>query len=342
MRKIRLALCIGEPEYQTRLTSCMLTYYKSQFELFLFSDPQQLWEGQQEYDVILCGDYPDEICSVAQKRMEPILYLIDTEEQDPPEDLCEGHIRITEKYQEITTLVDEIMSCIGGEVREVCDRGFLSAKTKVTAVYSLAENEYQMPFIATMASILADEQSVLVVDLQENSGLSQLIESPSKYGLEELMVMAESGTYSNKRLQACISHKDKVNYIFSAESTECISEASVSTYTKMMQLLKSEMNYEVILVNLGSRFTGFFEFLYQCNQVILLQRKSGLCQWREYELVEEMKRRGYTALLDRMVPMEVPLMTGIVTSCERLVEQWKWNEFGDRIRGVTPKVAKIG
>ena len=34
--------------------------------------------------------------------------------------------------------------------------------------------------------------------------------------------------------------------------------------------------------------------------------------------------------------IQLPLVASPVVSCERLVEQWKWNEFGDSIRRMMP------
>jgi hypothetical protein len=47
--------------------------------------------------------------------------------------------------------------------------------------------------------------------------------------------------------------------------------------------------------------------------------------------MEEIQKRGYAELSEKIVRVEIPLMT-VPTSCERLVEQWKWNELGDMIR----------
>lgn len=51
----------------------------------------------------------------------------------------------------------------------------MKQKLQVLAVYSLAENEMQLPFAVTLSSILSENEKVLLLDLQENSGLSQLM-----------------------------------------------------------------------------------------------------------------------------------------------------------------------
>ena len=40
--------------------------------------------------------------------------------------------------------------------------------------------------------------------------------------------------------------------------------------------------------------------------------------------------------------IEIPPAVSPVISCERLVEQWKWNELGDSIRRMMPGVVPVG
>lgn len=50
----------------------------------------------------------------------------------------------------------------------------------------------QLPFAVTLSSILSENEKVLLLDLQENSGLSQLMGEFYSSGMEELLVMAEA------------------------------------------------------------------------------------------------------------------------------------------------------
>ncbi len=73
-----------------------------------------------------------------------------------------------------------------------------------------------------------------------------------------------------------------------------------------------------------------------------MKNRGELGQWRQKEFVAEIEKRGVPELSGRLWEMEIPLMTGPVVSCERLVEQWKWNEFGDSIRRMMPEVMNCG
>lgn len=343
MQKVKLAACIADCEYKNRLMRCLMGHYGRKFELHVFSEGGQLLEqSDQKYDVLLCADCPAEISRIAELRNEPILYLADMQEGEPAvEEAHKERIFLVDKYQEVNRIVDEILQHVSDEVRDVREFGTLSEKTRLAAVYSLAENEYQLPFVVTLASILGERERVLVVDMQENSGLSRMAEE-QMMGLEELIVMAESGKYTKKRLLACIAHMEKLDFVYPAKNTECICEAGKAAHVNMLRILRQELDYEVILLNLGTRFVGFFEVLSQCREVYLMRNKSGLCRWREYEFTEEMQKKGYSGITERMTKVDIPIMTAPAISCERVIEQWKWNEFGDMIRGMTSGVVQVG
>jgi hypothetical protein len=344
MEKVKLAACIGDCEYRNRFMRCLMGHYRDRFELHVFSEGDQLLEETgHTYDVLLCADCPDRIGQIAQMREEPLLYLWDEQQEEPGlSELMEGErIVFVDKYQEVNRIVDEILQQVAGEIREVKEQGRLFPKTQIHAVYSLAENEYQLPFVVTLASILGEHAKVLVLDLQENSGLSRMAEE-QLMGLEELLVMAESGKYTKRRLLSCISHMEKMDIVYPAKNTECICEAGKAAYMRMLRMLQQELDYEVILLNLGARFVGFFEVLSECQEIYLMRNESGLCRWRECEFSEELNRKGYSGITERMTKVAIPPASEPVTSCERLVEQWKWNEFGDLIRRMNPGVAQIG
>jgi hypothetical protein len=209
-------------------------------------------------------------------------------------------------------------------------------------VYALSENEYQLPLAVTLASILSEKEHVLLLDLQENSGLSQMVERTDAAGIEELLVMAESGKYSKSRILSCIGHLDRTDVVYPANNTECLCEVQNGTYQKLFRLLVQEMDYSTIILNMGSRFVGFFDLLDSCSEVYLLKSRGGLGQWRKEEFLSELALRGNERIPKHLREISIPLVATPMVSCERLVEQWKWNELGDSIRRTMPEVMSVG
>lgn len=332
MQKIRVGICIDDEEYQIRFTSYLLNHYQNRLELHVYTGCDQFVAiDNKELDVlVIAGELPEGIGE------SPVIHLV-SELENNEESSKEG-VYMVEMYQDVNKIVDEILRHVGDEIRQVRQNGSISKKTRVLSVYSLSENEFQLPFAVTLASILGEKERVLLIDLQENSGITQLISEDYVQGLEELMVMSENGRYSNNRVNACIGHLDKLDYVYPVTNTESLCEMNAESYLKLIQMITSEMDYGIILLNLGARFMGFFDILNYSEDVFLMQKKGGLGQWREYEFIDEIGKRGYKALLEKLTKVELPILSGNTTSCERLIEQWKWNEFGDMIRSLTPEV----
>lgn len=347
MQKIRLGICIEDQEYENRFTGCLMNHYKTSLELHIYTGLDQLMAIEQnKYDILLmadCAQSMAQITEIQQKIGKPVVYLQDrTEECFEDQTKSMEEIWIVEKYQEVNKIVDEIMKHIGDEIKQVQQYGTIKLKTRVVGVYSLSENEYQVPFMVTLASIMGEGQRVLILDMQENSGFMHLLNQDGTGGVEELAVMAETGKFSYSRLAACIGHMENIDFVYPMSNTESICEMNSTTCIKIIQMICHEMDYDVIILNLGARFMGFYEVLNYCHNIYLMQRKGGLCQWREYEFEDEVVKRGYKSLLEKITKIEVPFITTPSTSCERLIEQWRWNEFGDLIRNTVPEVARVG
>ena len=335
MQKIRVGICIEDEEYSNRFTSYLMNHHQNKLELHVYTGCDQLLAvDTSQLDVLVISD---ELTDEITKRRCPVIFLAEGEECLKEIEGYEG-VYVVEMYQEVNKIVDEILLHVGDEIRQVKQNGVITRKTKVYSVYSLSENEFQLPFAVTLASIISEKKRVLLVDLQENSGLKQLIKEEYVQGLEELLIMSENGRYSSNRVNACIGHLDKLDYVYPIDNTESLCEMNAETYLNLVKMITQEMDYEIILLNLGARFVGFYELLNYCEDVYLMQKKGGLCQWREFEFIEEINKRGYKSLLEKMTKVELPILSGSTTSCERLIEQWKWNEFGDMIRSITPEV----
>lgn len=355
MRKTKLALALGDVEYGKRIVSCLMNHYRDSVEIHAFGQELDLLEMlmkkesdtiETTYDILVCCDQDEETLrkipwgKLSQKM--PILYLLE-DVQDLNENklersiLSEEVVTWTEKYQEVRSLMNEIEKRVAKDVTAIYNGGELKPEMPMLGVYSLADNQYQLPFALTLGAILSDQRRVLLLDLQENSGISQLISGEETMGLEDLILASQEKEIGRERMLACIGHLDKMDLVYPAANSEVISEVGAKEYLKLLELLRTELSYEQIIINFGSRFQGFFELLNRMEQLYLLEGKGGLCQWREYEFRQELKDRGYDGLLQRVQKVQLPITT-FSNSCERIVEQWKWNELGDMIR----KMGSVG
>ena len=260
MRKIRLGIFIDDEEYGDRLTCYFMNHFNDQLEIHMYTENEQLQNLEGEIDVMLTGELEE-----WDNNSIPLIQIV---EETPIENELEG-IYFVEKYQEVNRIMDEILQHVGGEVRNLQNEGSIVGKTRLISVYSLADNQYQMPFAMTLSSILGENEKVLLIDFQENSGLSKTLAQSTEHNLDELLVMAESGRYSTNRINCCIGHGQKIDYVYPIENTECLCEINTVICNNLLQMLCKEMQYDTIVLNMGTRFKGFFDVLdkwYSPNQ----------------------------------------------------------------------------
>ena len=305
MKKIRLGIYIEDSEYGDRLTCYFMNDYKDQLEIHMYTMKEQLEHLEGEIDIMLSSELDQ-----WNNKYIPLIQIV---EETPIE--SEEGIYFVEKYQEVNRIVEEILKHVGGEVRDLKSEGSLIGHTRLISVYSLADNQYQMPFAMTLSSILSENEKVLLMDFQENSGLSRMLEQSVEHNLDELLVMAESGRYSTNRINSCIGRKHKLDYVYPIENTECLCEINTVICNNLLQMLGKEMHYDCIVLNMGTRFKGFFDILDRCSDIYLVQKKGGISQWREYEFTEELIERGLSNVVERIKLIEPPVITTPVSTC---------------------------
>ena len=76
--------------------------------------------------------------------------------------------------------------------------------------------------------------------------------------------------------------------------------------------------------------------------IFLMKSRRGLGQWREKEFVTELQKHMNVDPQEHIRSVEIPRVAVPMISCERLVEQWKWNELGDSLRRMMPGVMAVG
>ena len=177
----------------------------------------------------------------------------------------------------------------------------------------------QMPFVQTIGGILGETKKVLLLDLQENSGLEPREDG---LGLEDLLAMVSAGTYSQKRIIESVGHMENWDYVSPVTNSECICESTLELYRGIWKLLAEEMGYEIILCNLGSRFQGFFR-LFQVMEKCFFLEKSGYKSKREGSFYKELGNYK-----DKILVVSVDLDEGE----ESMNQQWMRREVQEQVR----------
>lgn len=317
MQKNTIAICLNDQEYQIRFVNYLMSHFGEQFELHCYTQLDMLMQYEGSFELLIVDEE-----YLQQTKALSVQILCLAEEGNGKElGVC-----YVDKYQRVELIVDKIKQLLQADIKSVIG-------AKLIGVYSLSKTEYQLPFILTLASILSEKKEVLVIDLQENSGLMKMEQQEKGPNLEDVFIMVQKGGLSKTRLLSCICHGQKWKYISPVTDSESLASMNAASYQMIFEEISSYLQVDYILINFGTRFMGFFELMQKCQNVIFLQGQGELAKLRELEFEEEMSRKD-ARLYHQLQKIKISPQYMQVTSCERLVEEWKWNEMGDIIRRI--------
>lgn len=357
MRKTKLLVCMEDREYRNRFTSCLVQFYGKNMELHIFEELEEMKDQDLEMaDCIILEGQGSEILDFLQKLSkkdcfwkQKILYLQEEEDSlgvlqgDLQENAELSEVVIVDKYKNINEIVEYIRTIHPVEVNISSSVVVGKNPARLIGIYSLSESGGQLPFAITLGSMLAEKEKVLLLDLQDNSGIREYCGNSWDMGLEELAVMAGEMERTFGNINRCIGHIERMDYIYPARNCESLCEIDAEIYQRLLEVLLNRLSYDVVILNFGSRFHGFCQMFASCSKVYFLEGKTLMSRWRKREFLEEMEQKGYGERQYIIENVELPLsISGMESSCQKLVEQWKWSSFGDVIRSLCQKAVCYG
>lgn len=323
--KLKLAICMEDETYQERFVKCLMNHYKDRYELHVLDmQPELLKEGCEDYDGFILGDYDLEQIGWKDEKKERTI-LLDEEN----------------KYLEVYKIMESLEVLLGNSgITE--HKGRKNVK-QVIGVYSFTLPHMQIPLAATLASVFGEIGKTIVVDTQEHSGLGLLRkENEVQLSLEDMMVMATARNHTKGRLLSAIGHHQPWDYVYPVKNSCCLSEGSGQVMQGVIDLLVKELDYETVIVNLGTTFSGMKEMAEMCDYLYLPYAKGETGSWREKQFIEEMERKGKNDVFHRICRIEIPPVSGGDGDWERIAEQWKWGSMGDGLRKMIWEAASNG
>ena len=329
MNKVKLAICMDDLEYQARFVNCLMNHYQYLYEVHVFTRMEELeLEPPSKYAVVISEECNTDALTKFVEAGNKILLLC--EEEKAEEASTTADIRTTCKYQEVYRIAELIQRMTAIESTTFFS-GVENTK-KRTGIYSLSKEKYQVPVAALMAEIYAENEKVLILDLQSYSGLAEKETDSSHMGLEDLLSVATAGNFSKSRVLECVVSGEKWDYIYPVKNVECLAEGHVELYEKILDFMETELGYQRTIIIFGTAFSGQIDMMDHCNEFYLLCGREALGEWREAAYLDALERREKTQFLQKMKFIEVPEIASVSGSWDQLTEKWRWSTLGEGLR----------
>lgn len=315
MGKVKLAICMEDETYQNRLVKCLMNHYDGRYELHIFKNPQELLEACDcDYAGFLIEDMVLEKLEWSAQRRSHTFVLNESN-----------------KYQEVHVLMEEVEGVL--ECAPTVRSDIRESQFQIIGVYSFTLPHLQIPLAAMLAGIYAEQGKTIVVDMQANSGFCPVNQtSADKLGMEDVLAMAMSGEFGRSRVLSAIGRNKAWDYIYPVKNVKCLEEVNTKMIQNMTNFLNEDLGYQTIIFNISESIFCDAEWMRSCESVYLLYPKGDAGLWRERAYVDELERRGQSAMLCRICRIEIPSNLNTDGGWENLVEHWRWNGFCDYVR----------
>lgn len=234
------------------------------------------------------------------------------------------------KYQASDNVLREVMACYQVQERPV----LLTAtgrKSQVIGVYSPISRCGKTGFAITLGQVLAKEKKVLLLSLEEFSGLGALTGTVYSGSLSDLIYYYRQGVYSGLRLGSVVYNWGGLDYVPPVAYAEDLADVQGEELAGLLEQIAGESAYEVILVDMGHFGRDVEKLLALCDVIYAPVKEdivsaAKLEEWKTY-----LSASGREAIWERVRLLRLPRNRGVGMR-EVYLEQLLWGELGDFAR----------
>ncbi|MDD3253396.1 MAG: hypothetical protein PHV18_12645 [Lachnospiraceae bacterium] len=243
------------------------------------------------------------------------------------------------KYQATDSVLREVMACY--QVKRPAVFALTGTRSQIIGVYSPIGRCGKTGFALTLGQILARENKVLFVSLEECSGLSRL--TASEYGktLTDLVYDVRQGKYSHLRLGSVVYNWGGLDYVPPVTYAEDLADMSGEELAGILGRIAGEGIYATIVVDFGHFVNGVEQLLALCSVIYAPVKEDVVASAKLKEWKDYLEISGRMELWERVRILKLP-RPAMAARRENYLEQLLWGEMGDYVRTLTGKQREGG
>lgn len=251
--------------------------------------------------------------------------------------LCEGEVvemkeadPAVYKYQSGDRIVREVMACYSHQQEEPA-LAVVREKALVVGVYSPVNRCLKTSFTLTMGQLLARNQKVLCINLEEYSGFSRLIGETCLQDLSDVIYLYRQGSYNWLKLKSIVHSWGGMDYIPPVRYGEDLSQISPEELAGLIQQIARESGYDTVLVDMGQMGRSARQLLAVCDGIYMPVKDDGISAAKIEEFEDYLSQSGDQDILGRIAKLKLPYHNSFGRR-DSYLEQLLWGELGDYVR----------
>lgn len=335
MKKI-FAVYDVDPFYADRFAEVMNQKENIPFTVMAFTSLERLraYARENQIEILLISSQvgTEEIKDLGIKK---VLFLTEGEGRETDD----GYPSVY-KYQSSAGILREVIACYS-ERTEESYYGTSGTAARIMGVYSPIGRCLKTSLALAMGQLMASEQRVLYVTLEDYSGLSFMTGEDYKSDLSDVLYYFSQGNFNKLRLSSIVHSIGNMDYIPPVRYPEDLSHISSNEMADLIRKLADEGGYDVLILDIGDYGHQAAPLLAVCQIVYMPVKEDGISTAKLEEFEQYLERTGNKELTEKIRRVKLPYHRNFGRK-ENYLEQLLWSELGDYVRQLLRGGEKTG
>lgn len=292
---------IDEP-YGKRLMCAISQKKNLPFRVQLFTQQEELqsYLDKNTADIMVVSEA---CCSYGLDKKCSKKTLILTEQEGRLSDEIVQRFEVVKgvyKYQSADYILREMIHFAGKEEQQ-------KAEAELIGVYSPVYEPLRSYFALSLAQVFAESTKTLYCNLEEFSGLQELLSAKEGESLSDMMYYyRQSGGKVTQRIKQIICTVSGVDYIPPVQWAQDIGCMETEQIAELVLGLAGACGYTKVVLDISSAVREQWKLIFQCSRVYMPVKEDYLSQQKVQEFEKYLLLSGMEHLWNRIERINVP------------------------------------
>lgn len=310
-----LILYDSEERYISNLAEMFVRRRELSFQVYYYSDWGKFHEEclTKDPDILLITE---EVSPDQRKLIEARRVFVLTENLRGT--VSDGEHAVF-KYQSAEAIISEVLKVCVDQQEEGLLRITRKNALEVIGVFSPVHRIGKTTFCRELGKRMAEQKSVLYLNLELFSGWEQHLPDQERQGMEDLIYYArQEESNLGVRLTSLVNKDESLDYVAPFAVCQDMAEVSEEDWLSLIRQIAEKSSYDVLILDISEAVSGFLSMLDCCDVIYLPGGSSRIAKAKIMQYRANLVDLGYQDLLNRT--REIVLPKDIRTYTAEIIE----------------------
>lgn len=242
------------------------------------------------------------------------------------------------KYQSSAQVIREALAYYGERHQNAqLDLSVEKRQTEILGVYSPVGRTMKTTFALTLGQILAKNQAVLYLNMEEYSGFEYLMGQNYDQNLGDLLYYLRQGAANLiLKLNGMVQTWNNLDFVPPVLSPSDIMSTTYEEWVKLLQEIVDASGYEVVILDLGDGVSDLYQILEQCTGIYMPIRADPLSMAKIQQFESLLRLWDKIPVLEKIQKLKLPYHR-TTHKGTAYFDDLVWSELGDFVRELIRK-----